>query len=61
MTAQRQQLEEQLGQAQAALDATNIRPQDVLDAVEQINGKTRAELPALEQGSPRARNCSPSS
>ncbi|HEX4123137.1 MAG TPA: hypothetical protein VHY37_00300, partial [Tepidisphaeraceae bacterium] len=35
VTAERAQLEQQLAAAQSALDATNIRPQDVLDAVEQ--------------------------
>jgi SecD/SecF fusion protein len=53
ITAQRDQLEQQLAVAQAALDATNVRPQDVIDAVEQKNGKTRADLAFLEQGSPQ--------
>jgi SecD/SecF fusion protein len=50
---QRDQLEQQLAVAQSALDATNIRPQDVIDAVEQTNGKTRADLSKLELGSPQ--------
>jgi SecD/SecF fusion protein len=37
--------------ARDALEATNVRPADVIDAVEQRNGRTRAELAALAGGS----------
>src|SRR3954469_8074523 len=37
--------------ARAKLEETNLRPADVIDAVEQKNGHTRAELPRLAQGS----------
>lgn len=47
----RKQLGRQLVAAQDALDATNINPDDVIDAIEQKNGKTRADLTRLAQDS----------
>src|SRR4051794_26127330 len=37
--------------ARAKLEETNVRPADVIDAIEQKNGRTRAELTRLSQGS----------
>jgi SecD/SecF fusion protein len=41
----------ELTKAREALEATNVRPAEVIDAVEQKNGRTRAELTKLANGS----------
>jgi SecD/SecF fusion protein len=48
----RRKVAEQLADARQKLEATNVNPQDVLDAVEQRNGLTRADLPRLADGDP---------
>jgi SecD/SecF fusion protein len=48
----RRKIAEELAAARAQLEATNIAPQDVIDAVEQNNGHTQAELKTLAVGDP---------
>jgi SecD/SecF fusion protein len=51
-TENRAKIAEELSAARAQLEGTNIAPQDVIDAVEQNNGHTQAELKKLADGDP---------
>ncbi len=51
--ADSQKVREALNSASAAIESTNTRPEDVIDAVEQNNGKLRQDLGRLEMGSPQ--------
>ncbi len=50
--AKRREAGEQVLAARSALEATNVRASDVTDAVEQKNGRTRADLARFADGDP---------